>query len=184
MGDYYVIVSRLRPYKRIEIAVEAFNQLRLPLKIIGSGVELSRLRRLAGPTVEVLGWQPRSRVSEYLVHSRAFVLTAKEDFGIAPVEAMAAGRPVIAYSAGGALETVIEGITGVFFDEQTPESLIEGIKRLEMLMPFDKDTIRRHALQFDRSVFMKRFQAYIEACLADQNRNVTTDTDLRVFVAW
>jgi glycosyltransferase involved in cell wall biosynthesis len=97
---------------------------------------------------------------------------------------MAAGRPVIAYSAGGALETVIEGITGVFFDEQTPESLIEGIKRLEMLMPFDKDTIRRHALQFDRSVFMKRFQAYIEACLADQNRNVTTDTDLRVFVAW
>jgi len=170
-GNYYVIVSRLRPYKRIEIAVEAFNRLRQPLKIIGSGSEMGRLRKLAGPTVEILGWQPRSQVREYLANCRGFILTAKEDFGIAPVEAMAAGRPVVAYGAGGALETVLEGITGVFFDAQTPESLIEGVKQLEKLMPFDKDRIRAHALQYDRSVFIQRMQAYIEDCLINRKRN-------------
>lgn len=166
--DYYVIVSRLRPYKRLEIAVEAFNRLGLPLKIIGTGVELPRLRKLAGPTVEVLGWQPRPKVREYVARCRGFVLTAKEDFGIAPVEAMAAGRPVVAYRAGGALETVIEGVTGVFFDEQTPESLVEGIQHLESLMPFDRERIRAHARQYDKTVFMERMQAYIDACMTGQ----------------
>jgi glycosyltransferase involved in cell wall biosynthesis len=165
VGNYYVSVSRLRPYKRIEIAVEAFNRLGLPLKIIGDGAELSRLRKLAGSKVEVLGWQPRSKLRDYLAHCRGFVLTAKEDFGIAPVEAMAAGRPVVAYGAGGVLETVIEGETGVFFDEQTPESLIEGVRRLEALMPLDRSKIRAHACQYDRAVFLERMRAYIDVCL-------------------
>lgn len=178
VGDYYVIVSRLRSYKRLEIAVEAFNRLGIPLKIIGGGAELSRLRKLAGSTVEVLGWQPRSKLRDYLAHCRGFVLTAKEDFGIAPVEAMAAGRPVVAYGAGGALETVIEGVTGVFFDEQTPESLIEGVQRLEALMPFDRNIIRAHACQYDRSVFLERMRSYIDSCLADRARTVDSDSEV------
>lgn len=178
VGDYYVIVSRLRPYKRLEIAVEAFNELRQPLKIIGGGAELGRLRKLAGPTVEVLGWQPRSKIRDYLAHCRGFVLTAKEDFGIAPVEAMAAGQPVVAYGAGGALETVIEGVTGVFFDEQTPESLIKGVQRLEAWMPFDKDRIRSHACQYDRSVFLERMRSYIDACLTDRDSTINSGCEV------
>lgn len=183
VGDYYLVVSRLRPYKRLEIAVEAFNRLGLPLKIIGSGVELERLRRLAGANVEVLGWQPRSKVREYLARCRSFVLTAKEDFGIAPVEAMAAGRPVVAYGAGGALETVVEGVTGVFFDEQTPEALIEGVQRLEALMPFDSHTIRAHARQYDRSVFLERMTAYIDTCLSGCHLDTVPDADVFAGVA-
>jgi len=178
VGDYYVTVSRLRPYKRLDIAVEAFNRLGLPLKVIGGGAELTRLRKLAGPTVEVLGWQPRSKVRDYLVHCRGFVLTAKEDFGIAPVEAMAAGRPVVAYKAGGALETVIPEVTGVFFDEQTPDSLIEGVQRLEALMPFDIARIRAHTCKYDRSVFLERIRSFVDDCLAERGSTAVVDRDI------
>lgn len=178
VGDYYVTVSRLRPYKRLDIAVEAFNRLGLPLKVIGGGAELERLQKLAGPTVEVLGWQPRSKVRDYLAHCRGFVLTAKEDFGIAPVEAMAAGRPVVAYKAGGALETVIPEVTGLFFDEQTPDSLIEGVRRLEALMPFDGARIRAHACQYDRSVFLERMRSFVGDCLARRGSTTVVDRDV------
>jgi glycosyltransferase involved in cell wall biosynthesis len=110
--------------------------------------------------VEVLGWQPRSKVRDFLAHCRGFVLTAKEDFGIAPVEAMAAGRPVIAYRAGGALETVIEGHTGVFFEQQTVESLMAAVDRLQGRR-FDKDEIRRHAMRFDKAVFKAKISEFV-----------------------
>lgn len=178
--DYYVAVSRLRPYKCLDIAIEAFNRMGLRLRIIGTGAQLSYLRRLAGGTVEVLGWQQQSKVREYLARCRGFILTAKEDFGIAPVEAMAAGRPVVAYAAGGALETVIEGTTGVFFHEQTVESLIEGVQRLERLMPFDRDQIRAHARQYDRAVFLERMESFVDDCLAKRESTTVLDSDMFV----
>ncbi len=115
IGDYYLVVSAFAPYKRIDIAIEACNHLKLPLKIIGEGQEEVYLRKLAGKTVEFLGWQPDEIVGQYLSGCKALLFCGVEDFGIVPLEAMASGRPVIAFGAGGVMETVVEGLTGEFF---------------------------------------------------------------------
>jgi glycosyltransferase involved in cell wall biosynthesis len=164
-GDYYLYVGRLVPYKRVDLAVRACNELRLPLKVVGTGSELRRLRILAGPTVQILGEQPRERVRELLRRCRAFLFPGEEDFGIAPVEAQACGRPVIAYRAGGALETVVEGKTGLFFDAQRVESLIEALRAFEQGgggAQFSPQAIRAHALQFDQAHFRSRIRQYVE----------------------
>lgn len=129
--DFYLLVTQLTPYKRADLAVQAFTQMGKKLVVIGEGSEFEALRKIAGPTVQLLGRQPFRVVKDHFERCRAFLYPQVEDFGITAVEAQAAGKPVIAFRAGGALETVIEGQTGVFFDEQTPESLAGAVKRFE-----------------------------------------------------
>ncbi len=160
-GDYFLIVSRLVPYKRIDLAIEAFNRLRLPLVIVGDGRDRRRLERIAGPTITFLGRVSADRLPDLYAGCRAFIFPGVEDFGIAPVEAMAAGRPVIAFAAGGALDTVIEGVTGVFFREPTPESLAEAVRRFEA-MRFDPLAIRRYAERFDKRAFQEKIKKIAE----------------------
>ena len=139
-GDFFLVVSRLVPYKRVDVIVEAFNRLRLPLKIVGTGPEYRRLRRAAGPNVAFLGWQPDVVVRDLYASCRALVVAAEEDFGITPLEAQASGRPVIALRRGGFLETVVEGMTGIFFDRQDAESLADAVRAFERAT-FDTERI-------------------------------------------
>jgi glycosyltransferase involved in cell wall biosynthesis len=159
--DYFLIVSRLTAYKRIAMAVEAFNRLGHQLRIIGDGPERRQLHSLAGPNVRLLGALSRAEVRDHMRACRALIFPGKEDFGITPVEAQATGRPVVAYGGGGALETVVDGVTGVLFDEQTPEALCEAVQRSSAIS-FDQDAIRRHALRFDREVFEAQVRDFIE----------------------
>ena len=164
--DYFLIVSRLIPYKRIDLAVRAFNELGLPLLIIGDGRDRDSLRALARSNIEFLGHVPDKKINDYFARCRAFIFPGQEDFGIAPVEAQAAGRPVIAYAAGGALDTVREGVTGAFFYDHTPEALIEVIKAFDETS-YDPAIIRRHAERFDKRVFKERLSAFIEEKVAE-----------------
>ena len=158
--DYYLIVSRLIPYKRIDIAVRAFNLLGLPLVIAGDGRDREPLEELAGPNVTFLGRVPGAELSDLFARCRAYVLPGVEDFSITPVQAQAAGRPVIAFAAGGALDTVVEGQTGCFFPTQTPESLAQAVRE------FDPETIDpqdcvRNAARFDSGVFKRELSRFI-----------------------
>ena len=158
--DYFLVVSRLVPYKRIDLAVQAFGKLGLPLKVVGDGRDRQRLQAMASPNVEFLGRLPDHQVEELLSGCRAFVFPGEEDFGIAPLEAQAAGRPVIAYAAGGALETVVEGVTGLFFREQTAESLADVVAGFDDA-DFDGAAIRRHAEGFDKERFKSKLSAFV-----------------------
>jgi len=165
--DFYVAVSRMVPYKRMPMISEAFTQMKKPLVVIGDGPELERVRRAAGKNVRVLDHQPDEVVADYLQRARAFVFAAEEDFGIAPVEAQAAGCPVIAYGKGGALETVVPhpepGATGLFFDEPTPEALISAVERFEAHSgEFDPTDCHRNAERFGRERFSREFEAALE----------------------
>lgn len=160
-GDYFLIVSRLIPYKRIDLAVQACNQLSLPLLIVGEGRQRAVLEAMAGPTVRFLGRVPDEELNHLLAHCRAFIFPGYEDFGIAPVEAQAAGRPVIAYAGGGALDTVVEGKTGLFFHEQTIEALAAAIRRLEEI-DFDPMDISRYAQRFSVDRFRGELVAFVE----------------------
>lgn len=162
--DYFLILSRLIPYKRIDLAIEACNRLHLPLVIIGSGRDEARLRRLAGPTIRFLGRLSDEDVLYYYSHCRAFLFPGEEDFGITPLEAQAAGRPVIAYGAGGALASVIEGVTGTFFHEQTVDSLVAVLATFDEQC-YDTQSIRNHALEFDTPRFKRRILQFVEAKL-------------------
>lgn len=159
--DYFLVVSRLIPYKRIDLAVRAFNELGLPLKIVGEGRDRAALQALARPNVEFLGWVGGEELQQLFARARAFVFPGLEDFGIAPVEAMAAGRPVIAYAGGGALDTVKPGVTGEFFTEPTPESLAGAVRDFDPTR-YDPATIRRRAEQFDRTVFQRELGRFVE----------------------
>ena len=153
--DYYLIVSRLRPYKRVDIAIKAFNNLKLPLKIIGGGDELRRLKKMAHSNIEFLGELSDEERNYHLSHCKAFIYPQIEDFGITALEAMASGRPVIAYAEGGALETVVEGVTGTLFNDQTWESLAHKILRFDD-KKFNPYTLRNYAEQFDESIFKQK----------------------------
>lgn len=153
IGDYFLVASRLQSYKRIDLAVEACSQLGVPLHVVGSGPDRARLERLAGPTVRFLGRVSDEELSRQMAGCRAFLFPGEEDFGLAPLEAQAAGRPVVAYRAGGALETVVEGQTGAFFDRQEVDVLARTLRSFEDV--FDPAAIRAHALQFDRAVFVR-----------------------------
>lgn len=158
--DYFLIVSRLVPYKRIDLAVEVFNELGLPLIVIGQGPQFEYLQGIAKDNVKLLGRQSDEVIKEHYAECRAFIFPGEEDFGITPLEAQASGRPVIAYGKGGALETVVEGKTGIFFKNQTKEDLIQAIKEFDK-MCFDKNEIRNHALKFDESVFKQKIIDFI-----------------------
>jgi glycosyltransferase involved in cell wall biosynthesis len=161
----FLIVSRLVPYKRIDLAVRAFNKLGLPLHIIGAGRDERQLRRIAGKNITFLGRLSDEQVRKRMARCQAFIFPGEEDFGLAPVEAQAAGRPVIAYGAGGALASVVEGATGLFFDEPTPESLADAVREFQR-MRFDSAAIRQHALEFDTTVFLRRFSQLVESKIA------------------
>jgi len=162
IGDYYLIVSRLRPYKKVDLAIKAFNNLKLPLKIIGSGSELRRLKKIARSNIEFLGEVSDKVRNEYLAHCKAFIYPQIEDFGISALEAMASGRPVIAYRCGGALETIQEGLSGTYFDEQTWESLAHKILRFND-KDYQPELIREHAKKFDESIFRQRIINFVES---------------------
>jgi glycosyltransferase involved in cell wall biosynthesis len=175
--NYFLVVSRLIPYKRIDLAIEACNCLQLPLVIIGSGRDLDRLKTLAGPTIRFTGRLSDEEVIFYYTHCRAFLFPGEEDFGITPLEAQAAGRPVIAYGAGGALASVVDGITGVFFKEQTVDSLAAVLASFDERM-YNPHVIRNHALEFDKPRFRRRILQFIEAKLsAGKFREYRTPTD-------
>ena len=175
-GEYFLIVSRFMPYKRIDLAIEACNRLQLPLVIIGSGRDENRLKSIAGPTIRFTGRLSDEEVLYYYAHCRAFVLPGEEDFGITPLEAQASGRPVIAYGAGGALASVVEGVTGTFFQKQTPESLIATLASFNERM-YDPQTIRNHALEFDKPRFHRRILQFIEAKMSEgKTRDLRTPT--------
>jgi glycosyltransferase involved in cell wall biosynthesis len=161
--NFYLIVSQLVGYKRTGLAVEAFNRIGKPLVIIGEGAEFDPLKAIAKDNITLLGRQPFSVIRDHLARCKALIFPGEEDFGIVPVEAMASGRPVIAYRKGGALETVIDKKTGIFFDKQTPEAIIESIEYFERIQTqFSVEQIVDHAHKFSRDRFMTEIKQFIE----------------------
>ncbi len=170
--DFYVTASRLVPYKRIDLVVEAFS--RMPdrrLLVIGEGPELEAIRLKAGKNISLLGYQPAARLRQYLQRARAFVFAAEEDFGIVPVEAQACGTPVIAFGRGGAMETVIPGITGILFNEQTPEAIIAAVQEFES-QDWDAAQIRKNAERFSIRVFREQFADIVRRAWTDFSSNI------------
>lgn len=164
--SYFLIVSQLTPYKRIDIAVQAFNKLRLPLIIIGEGPQRKQLEKMAQSNIKFLGFLPEEKIQAYYRNARAFIFPGQDDFGITAVEAMAAGKPVLAYKGGGTLETVVEGITGEFFNELNPEILADGIRRLSANEKnYDMSAIRKHSEKFSRPRFEKEIKEFIDGII-------------------
>ncbi len=164
IGDYYLMVSELAPYKRVDIAVEAFNRLGKRLVIIGQGSERARLERGAGRNIEFLGSQPFATLKEHYARCRAFIFPGIEDFGITPLEAQASGRPVIGYAEGGLLETASEGETAVFFHEQTAEGLVGAVQRFEeTAQNFQPEICRANAKRFGPERFRNEIKAFLES---------------------
>ena len=159
---FFLVVSALVPYKRIDLAISACNDLHVPLRIIGDGTEKYRLRAIAGPDVRFDGWVDDAELEQSYSECRALLFPGLEDFGIAPVEAMAAGKPVIAYGRGGVLDSIVDGDSGVLFAEQTAESLKDAIRRFET-MTFDASRIREGAVRFSRERYKKEMHEYIGA---------------------
>jgi glycosyltransferase involved in cell wall biosynthesis len=160
VGDYYLVLSRLMPYKRIDLAIEACKRANRRLIVIGDGPDRARLEKLADDRIEFLGRQPDSIVNYYAARCRALLFPGEEDFGMAPLEVNAAGRPVIAFRGGGAIETVVEGVTGVFFDQQNSLSLAQAIEEFEGLK-WRQEDLRHHAEKFDRNVFAFRVLQFL-----------------------
>jgi len=176
-SDYYVIVGSLVPYKKVDLLVRAFGELKgHRLVVIGDGPERRTVEACAGKNVEILGFQPDEVVREYVGNARAFVFAAEEDFGIAPVEAQACGTPVIAFGKGGALETVVDGETGLFFGEQTVESIVNAVRRFDDVRDqFDPETIRRNAERFSEERFRREFAAFVCDAWEQKKREIRGD---------
>ncbi len=161
--NYFLTVSRLVPYKKIDLIVEAFSEMGLPLKVVGDGPEKSRILKKAGPTVEFLGNLKDAEVAHLLEGARAFIFAALEDFGIAPVEALACGTPVIGFGAGGLAETVRDGLDGVYFMEQTVQSLKTAVEKfMSVEKNFDFRVLRARAEEFSVEKFQREFIDFVE----------------------
>jgi glycosyltransferase involved in cell wall biosynthesis len=158
---YYLIVSALVPYKRIDLAIETFNRSDERLVIIGNGVEETKLKAIAKKNIEFVDWVSEGELAKYYAGCRALIFPGEEDFGIVPVEAMACGKPVIAYGKGGALESVVDGTTGVFFHEQNVVSLEDALRRFA-IVKFHPETIRARAMRFERKRFVEEMREYIK----------------------
>lgn len=171
LGDYYAAGGRLVPYKRLDLAIQTFNRLKWPLKIFGSGVEEKYLRNLAKPNIEFVGKISEEEKIKLLSRARAFIHPQNEDFGITPVEAMAAGRPVIAYGEGGATETVIAGETGLFFPQQTWESLLHTVLNFNPYT-WDSEKIRQHAQQYSADIFKQNMIKFVSDRREEFNKNL------------
>ncbi len=169
--DYFVTVSRLVPYKRADVVVRAFNELGLPLKVIGSGPLEERFRAMARPNVEILGWVSREELRRLVQRARAMVFAAEEEFGIAPVEALAAGAPVIAYARGGVTETVVPFESGILFDEQTPQSLAEAVREVASgNHRFEPERLREQAERFAPARFEREMAGLLERSISGRRR--------------
>lgn len=170
--DFYLMVGELVPYKRFDIAVCAFTKIGKKLIIIGAGNQMKTIRKIAGPTIKFLGRQPFNVMRDYYARCKALILPCEEDFGIVPVEAMASGKPVIAFKKGGAIETVVEGLTGLFFNEQSSESLIDTVNRYELIeSSFSSKQISQHARKFDRQKFKEDIKTTITQLLKIKGNN-------------
>lgn len=169
--DFFLMVARFLPYKRIDIAIKAFNKLKWPLKIIGVGPETKRLKRAAGETIEFLGLVSDEKLRHLYAKCRALIFPQEEDFGIAALEAMASGRPVIAYKSGGALEIVENNVNGIFFEKQTPESLIMALERFEEIK-FEPEQIRAKAFQFDRDNFKQKIKEFVHSSWEEHKKTL------------
>ncbi len=163
-GTYDLIVSALVPYKRIDLAVKAYTRSGAALRVVGDGPEASSLRALAGPNIRFAGWLSDERIRELYRHCRAVIFPGEEDFGIVPVEAQACGRPVAAFGRGGALETILDGVTGVFFHEQTETALLDAVARCAA-RPWEPAVIRAHAAQFSEARFREGLRGSLAKCL-------------------
>jgi len=159
-SPYFLVVSRFVSYKRIDLAIQACNELRLPLKIIGSGADEEKLRAMAGPTIEFVGKVTDEELADYYSNCKALLFPGVEDFGLAVVEAQHFGRPVIAFRAGGALETILAGKTGLFFDAQTKESLMSALQNFDTFK-FDKNMLTQQANKFSASKFKEEFSSVV-----------------------
>ncbi len=166
--NYFLIVSTLVSYKNIDLAIEACNALKLPLKIVGEGPYKKKLQQMAGPTIEFYGYRQRDELGDLYADAKALIFPGIEDFGIAPLEAMACGTPVISYRAGGPLETIVEGKTGEFFDEQTTQSLIDTLEKFDA-KNFDADVCKNRAKEFSQ----ERFEQNIKDAVSQMQYNVT-----------
>ena len=165
----FLVVSALVPYKKIDVAIAACRAAGAPLKVVGSGPELARLQRLAGPEAQFLGWRSNEEIRELYQQAAAVLLPGVEDFGMVPVEAQACGCPVVALGAGGACETVIDGETGVLVPDGSVEALTAGLNRARTIQ-FDSASIRRHALRFSRERFKTEFSAVVDDALSSGAR--------------
>lgn len=173
--DFYLAASRIVPYKKMKLIVEAFNTMPdKTLVVIGAGPGLATLQSIARPNVKIMGYQPHAVLVEKMQTAKAFVFAAEEDFGIVPVEAQSCGTPVIAYSVGGAAETVVDGITGVHFHEQTIPAICSAVDRFEAIHSgFDRNIIRAHALKFSTQRFRREFRALVEAKWAEHCEEIS-----------
>ena len=170
--NYFLIVSQLANYKKIELAISVFNKLRRRLVIVGDGPRREFLESIAGPTIEFHGWRSDSEIRDLLQNCRGFIFPGEDDFGIAPVEAMAAGKPVLAFARGGATETVVHKKTGILFDSQTPESLENGLAEFfAHEKKFDSKKIRAHSRQFSR----QNFEQKIRQIVAEEFAKISVD---------
>ncbi|WDL95250.1 glycosyltransferase [Alicyclobacillus sp. ALC3] len=176
--DYYLLVARLVSYKRLDLAVRACTSSARNLVVIGTGPDLARLQSMAGPTVQFVGWQTDAAVDQYMSGCRALLFPGEEDFGIAPIEANATGKPVVAYRAGGALDTIQHGVNGIHFADPTVESLLFALAELETKV-WDAAQIRRHAAKFSHPRFERQFRTYIERLVANSGR-LSRDVTLTV----
>jgi glycosyltransferase involved in cell wall biosynthesis len=168
-GDYYLIVGRQVASKRLDVAVDAFNELGLPLKVVGAGEDIAVQKPRAKANIEFLGRISDEERDQLLSGAKGFIFPPEEDFGMTPIEAMASGCPVIAYASGGALEYVVEGITGAFFHEQTGKALAEAVRRFED-MKFEEAPIRARAAAFDESVFIERMKDFVDTAWAEHEK--------------
>lgn len=178
-ADYYLVVSRLVAYKRLDLVIEAFNRLGWPLVVIGDGVERSRLEGMAKGNITFLGRQPDEVVHQHLSACKGFVFPGIEDFGIAPVEAQAAGKPVIALAQGGAAETVVHGETGILFGRQAVDELVEALRQAEAHR-FDPEAIRRHAERFSTERFVHEFHTLLDDRLGRPARRAAVPSGDRI----
>jgi glycosyltransferase involved in cell wall biosynthesis len=166
-GDFYLCLGQLVAYKKADLAVDAFNKLGLPLVVVGEGELYETLKARAGSNVTLMGRQPFPVIKDLLERCRGLIFPGVEDFGIVPVEAMAAGAPVIAFAKGGALETVIHGRTGIHFQEQSVDALITAVQQLESgEFVFSPSELHEHAASFDKSVFKQKIKAFVDQALA------------------
>jgi glycosyltransferase involved in cell wall biosynthesis len=167
LEDYFLMAGELVSYKRPDLAVRAFNEMELKLVVIGGGEMLDEIRRIGGSTVTVLGSQPFDVLRQHYARCRALIFPGEEDFGMVPVEAMASGRPVVAFGRGGATETVAEGVSGVFFAEQTVEAISSAVKRLAGI-EINPEKIAAHARQFGQDQFFQKIRTHIDGLLAER----------------
>lgn len=167
-GDYYLVVSRLVPYKRVDLAIEACNKLNRRLIVVGGGPEGKRLAKLAGPTIEFVGGLSDNQVDELYLGCRGFIFTAEEDFGITPVEAMSAGKPVVAFGRAGSAETVVDQLSGIHFASQTVDAVASAIERLEA-SEWDHEAIRTVARRYSQDNFVAELKAIVAKAYAEKN---------------